>query len=101
MKLTGDENLPSIDLKESEINHLRQLLAWMRCEYSLDESFQKGYVNGLLLCVEHGFTTPDVASNQLEAKANEINKCPKYVRNAVKQLTKALRKHEQNNGVFE
>ena len=101
LQLKGDDNVPSIDLKESEVNHLRSLLAWMRCEYSLDESFQKGYVDSLSTSIEHGITNPDVASKMLKAKADEINNCPQYVRNAVKQLTKAIKKHEEKNRVFD
>lgn len=33
MVLTGDENVPAMPMNEAQVNHLRRLLAWMRCEY--------------------------------------------------------------------
>ena len=99
MTLTGDANLPDMPLKESEVNHLRQLLAWMRCEYTLDEDMQRGYLQGAQDCVAHGLTTPEKASEIVQQKADEINRVPAYVRHAHKMLTKALRKHEVASGV--
>lgn len=101
MKLEGDENVPSVDLKESEVNHLRQLLAWMRCEYMLDEHMQRGYLRGASECVRYGFTTPERAGEIVQEAADQINHVPKYVRQAVKMLTKALREHEMRSKVID
>ena len=101
MVLSGDDNVPAMPLKDSEVNHLRLMLAWMRVEYMLDENMQSGYVQGLNLCVEHGLTTPEVASEMLEAKADEIKQCPAYVQQAVKMLTKALAKHDKQSKIID
>ena len=101
MKLEGDTNVPSVDLRESEVNHLRQLLAWMRCEYMLDEAGQRGYLRGASECVERGWTTPERAGEIVQAAADKINHVPKYVRQAVKMLTKALREHEKKAGIVD
>lgn len=81
-------------MKASEINHLRRLLAWMRCEYMLDEDFQNGHKEGALLTVEHGMQTEDEARKMLAARNEEINRVPKYIRDGVKALTKKIRAHD-------
>ena len=99
MTLVGDNNLPSMPLKESEVNHLRQLLAWLRCEYTLDEHMQYGYAKGASEMVSLGLTSPEKASEIIQQKADQINHVPAYVRQAHKMLTKALRNHEASSGV--
>lgn len=101
MTLTGDENVPAMPLKESEVNHLRRLLAWLRCEYTLDPDMQRGYLLGAAEMVSSGLASPEAASEIVNAKAAEINSCPAYVQQAVKQLTKALREHERGSGVVD
>ena len=101
MTLFGDANVPAMPLSDSEVNHLRRLLAWKRCEWTLDPDAQAGYVSGAGACVEHGLATPEQASALIQAKAEQINKCPAYVRQAVKMLTKALRAHESASGVVD
>lgn len=100
MELSGDINTPAMPMSESEVNHLRRLLAWLRCEYMLDPDMQRGYIKGLSLCVKHGMATSEKAGELIQEKANEINLCPAYVRQAVKMLTKALRDHEKASGIF-
>ena len=100
MTLSGDENIPDMPLKESEVNHLRQMLAWLRCEYMLDEHMQKGFIEGAQLCVAHGFDSSAKASEIVQAQADKINHVPAYVRQAHKMLTKALRKHEDQSDVL-
>ena len=46
MLLSGDDNTPGMPMTEANVNHLRRLLAWMRCEYMLDEHMQRGYLQG-------------------------------------------------------
>ena len=101
MILTGDANIPAMPMTEAQVNHLRRLLAWMRCEYTLDEHMQAGYLLGATKMVASGMTTPERASEILQAKAKEIQHVPAYVRQGVKMLTQALREHEKQSGVIE
>lgn len=101
MMLTGDDNTPAMPMTEAQANHLRRLLAWMRCEYTLDDDMQRGYLMGAEECVRRGFSTPDAASAIIQEKADQINRVPAYVRQGVKMLTKALRDHERQSGILE
>lgn len=101
LTLTGDDNTPAMSTTEAQVNHLRRLLAWMRCEYMLDEDMQRGYLQGAASCVAHGFNTPEQAGAHLQEKAREINRVPAYVRQAVKMLTKAIRDHEKAAGIVD
>lgn len=101
MTIAGDDNVPDMPLKDSEVNHLRRLLAWLRCEYTLDPDMQRGYLLGAAEMVTGGHASSEAASEIVNAKAAEINKCPAYVQQAVKQLTKALREHERGSGVVD
>jgi hypothetical protein len=100
MKLTGDQNIDDMPLKTSEVNHLRQLLAWMSCEYSLDADMQRGYLKGAQAAVTLGIACEQAASELIQQKADEINRVPAYIRQAHKMLTKALKKHEVSSGVL-
>lgn len=100
MTLTGDSNLPAMPMKESEVNHLRQLLAWMRVEYTLDEDMQRGYLQGAHDAIVYGLGSEERVSEIIQKKADQINHVPAYVRQAHKMLTKALRKHEIASGVL-
>jgi hypothetical protein len=97
--LTGDNNTPAMPMIEAQVNHLRRLLAWMRCEWTLDEDMQRGYLSGASECVRLGIATEERASEIVQQKAEQINQCPAYVRQAVKMLTKALRDHERSSGI--
>lgn len=98
--IKGDSNVPDMPLKDSEINHLRRLLAWMRCEWMLDEDMQAGMLNGLEFAHRSG--TDEAVINEIVAKrAEQINQVPLYVRQALKMLTKALRDHERRSGVVD
>lgn len=99
--LTGDENNVAMPMTDAEVNHLRRLLAWMRCEYTLDEDMQRGYLIGAAQSVAHGFASSEAVSALVQKKADEINRVPAYVRQAVKMLTKAVRNHDANTGVIE
>jgi hypothetical protein len=101
MQLSGDANTPALPMTESEVNHLRRLLAWMRCEWTLDDDMQRGYLLGAAECVAHGIATPEQAGAIVAEKAAHINRCPAYVRQAVKMLTKALREHEKAAGIVD
>ncbi len=100
--LTGDENLPDMPFKESDVNHLRRLLAWMRCEYMLDEHMQRGYLQGLKESVEHGIVDKASAEERIANKAKEINNnVPAYIRQAHKMLSRAILEHDMKSGVVE
>ena len=51
--------------------------------------------------LEAGLATEAQASAIVQHRAEQINRCPAYVRQAVKMLTKALRAHESNAGIVE
>lgn len=101
MTLTGDENTPAMPMSEAEVNHLRRLLAWMRCEWMLDDNMQRGMIEAINHLGAGGFITHQQASQAVAERAEKINKCPAYVRQAVKMLTKALREHERRAGIVE
>lgn len=85
----------AMPLKDSEVNHLRLVLAWMRTEWMLDEDSQRGLLKGAAMCVEHGIASPEKAGEIVAESAAKVNQVPAYVRHGVKILTKALRKYEQ------
>lgn len=101
LQLTGDSNVPAMPVTEAQVNHLRRLLAWMRCEYMLDENMQRGMLGAVRDLVESGAVTPEVGSQHIAERAEQINHVPAYVRQAVKMLTKALRDHEARSGVVD
>ena len=101
MVLTGDGNVPVMPTTDAQVNHLRRLLAWMRCEYMLDEDMQRGYLQGAASCIAHGFNTPEQAGAMLQERADKINHVPAYVRQAVKMLTKAINEHERSAGIVD
>ncbi|HCH7474668.1 TPA: hypothetical protein NQI75_005324 [Pseudomonas aeruginosa] len=99
--LSGDDNVPDMPMNDAQVNHLRRLLAWMRCEWMLDDDMQRGFISGAQGCVEMGAATPEEAGALLAERAEKIKQCPAYVRQAVKMLTKALRDHERAAGILE
>lgn len=101
MLISGDNNVPAMPLNVSEVAHLRRLLAWMRCEWMLDEDMQRGFILGASESVRIGAADADRVSAIVEQRAKQINQCPAYVRQSVKMLTKAIRAHEKQAGVVE
>ena len=101
MQLTGDSNTPALPMTDAEVNHLRRLLAWMRCEWILDPDVQRGCLIAASEMVQYGFATEAQASEIVQHRSEQINRCPAYVRQAVKMLTKALRSHESKAGIVE
>ncbi len=99
LTLSGDDNPPAMPITEAEVNHLRRLLAWLRCEYTLDENMQRGFLQGASASVERGFATPEQASAIVQETAEQVNRVPAYVRQAHKMLAKALREHERKCGI--
>lgn len=99
--LSGGSTEKDLEFRKSEVNHLRLMLAWMRCEYMLDEDSQSGFADAARMCVEHGITTEDDARKLLARKAEEIRHVPQYVRQAHKMLSKMLRAHEKRGDVVD
>lgn len=99
--LAGDNNIPALPMTEAQVNHLRRLLAWLDCEYMLDEHMQRGFMEGAALSVQHGAATPERAGEILQQQADKINQVPAYVRQAHKMLSKALLEHDRQAGVVE
>lgn len=101
MMLSGDDITPALGLKESEVNHMRLMLAWMRCQYMIDDDMQRGLLNAASDCVRLGIATPEQAGDLVTKQAERMAHCPKYVRQAVRMLTIALRKHEASSRIVE
>ncbi|GAB2731691.1 hypothetical protein [Comamonas sediminis] len=101
MILTGDNNIPALPMTDAQVNHLRRLLAWLRCEYMLDEHMQRGFMEGAAQSVQHGAATPERAGEILQQQAAKINQVPAYVRQAHKMLSKALLEHDRRSGVVD
>lgn len=99
--LSGGSTEKDLEFRKSEVNHLRLMLAWMRCEYMLDEDSQAGFADAARMCVEHGLTSEDEARKLLARKAEEIRHVPQYVRQAHKMLSKMLREHEKRGDVVD
>ena len=101
MNLTGDNNVPAMPMTDAEVNHLRRLLAWMRCEYMLDENMQRGMLGAIHDLTAMGAITPEAGSQSIAERAAQINQVPAYIRQGVKMLTKALRNHDRYAGIVE
>jgi hypothetical protein len=102
LQLSGDANVPAMPITDAQVNHLRRLLAWLRCEYMLDEDMQRGFLSA----AQHSYQTMPAHMTEhidaiVEKQAERVNHVPAYVRQAVKMLTKALRDHEARSGVVD
>ena len=99
--LSGGDVEKDLAFKKSEVTHMRLVLAWLRCEYMLDEDMQKGFVSAAKCLVDAGATTQAEADAMLVRKAEEITHVPHYVRHGVKMLTRMLREHDKQAGVVD
>ena len=88
-------------MTEAQVNHLRRLLAWMRCEWTLDEDMQRGFLLGASARSQIDGISSDRVNQVVQDKVEQINSVPIYVRQAVKMLTKALRDHERRAGIID
>lgn len=91
--LSGDTANEPQELTDSEVNHLRRLLAWLRLEYNLSEEGPRGMMIGLHKAVEAGASV-ERAQAVLDEEVQRIQRVPAYIRQAVKMLTKAVRDHD-------
>lgn len=83
---------------DAEVTHMRKMLAWMRCEYMLDEDMQRGALGAVKTLLDAGEITQDQAEQQVSKRADQIRQVPQYVRQAVKMLTKAVREYDGVKG---
>lgn len=78
-------------MTQAELNHLRRLVAWVRCEYFFEPD---EYVN---LAREHMAMgigpSDDDAKQRMVEYHDKLRQCPKYVHAAVKSLSKYLTDH--------
>lgn len=91
--IRGNQHIPSMTLKASEVNHLRRLLAWIRVDFYLDRDMQRGFVHGATESVAHG-ADPQRAGEVLQHFADKVNSVPVSVREAVASLAETLLAHD-------
>jgi lactam utilization protein B len=84
-------------LTDAEVKHMRLTLAWLRTEYCLDEDMQRGALLAVRKMLDNELSH-EQAHQALTRQAARIEQVPKYVRQAVKMLTKALREHDGQRG---
>lgn len=82
----------SIELKESDINHLRRLVAWVSCEIGLDEQESINLYSNII--AETGINSDEQSKNRIMASIKKSANYPQYVRRAIKSLGKAINKHD-------
>jgi hypothetical protein len=87
-----------VKLQQSEVKHMRQVLAWIRVEYHLDEDMQRGALSAVKTLMDAGDITQEEAEHAVANRASQITQVPKYIRHGVKMLTKALRAHDGVKG---
>lgn len=98
--LSGDDSNVAMPMTDAEVNHLRRLLGWLRCEYNLSEDGQRGMLIGLDMAVKSGAPV-NRAQAILDDEVAKIRRVPAYIRQAVKMLTKAIRDHDAETRMIE
>lgn len=86
-------------LSKAEVNHLRLLLAWMRCDHGtfqspeeIRETWKDLSAHGIVPDAHNG------SRERLMAHYNLSADVPKYIRHALKMLTAHLREYERAMG---
>lgn len=87
-----------LQLTDSEVTHLRKVMAWMRVEYCLDEDMQRGSLGVIKELADSGAITHAEAERAIARRADQVNHVPKYIRHGIKMLTKAVRDHDGHKG---
>ncbi len=84
-------------ITEAELNHLRRLLGWMRCEVGQTPEEQRETMRS----IAHALTEyPDeAAQGRLMESYDRAASIPKYVRAAIKSLARVVR--EQTGEIVE
>lgn len=72
-------------MTRAELNHLRRLVAWVRCEYMQTPEEFVATAQGLMA---RGYQPDEEGKKRLVAHHDELRKVPKYVHAAVKSLGK-------------
>lgn len=57
---------------DAEVTHMRKMLAWMRCEYMLDEDMQRGALGAVRTLLDAGEITQEQAEHQISKRADQI-----------------------------
>jgi ElaB/YqjD/DUF883 family membrane-anchored ribosome-binding protein len=77
-------------LTDAEINHLRRLLAYVRCDIGQSPEEMKETIRSIAPAVENA---SDEGKERLVAAYKKAESVPKYVRAAVKALEKTIVRH--------
>ena len=75
-------------LSTAEINHLRLLLGWVRCEVGQDQEEMLQTVKRIAPAIEHELSKE--SQQRLVAAYEKSGKVPKYVRRAIKKLERVV-----------
>jgi hypothetical protein len=87
-------------MRVAEVNHLRRMLGWLRCE--MGQEPDEMVVMGNAIAAKIGpLADPEGARLRLQAGYEHAASYPAYLRQAVKMLTKALREHEKRSGIVD
>jgi hypothetical protein len=79
------------ELSQSDINHLRRLLGWLRVEYYLDTDFMRGATEATKALLDAGKITAERAEEQHQWLAKKRDALPKYLHASVKALQKTIK----------
>lgn len=89
---TKREN-PVRALTEAELNHLRRLLGWVRCEVGMPPDVMVQTVQGLAAAGAFHDGVSDEGKARLVEWHQQLSNVPRYVRAALKALEKTLAEH--------
>lgn len=87
-------------MTDAEITHLRQLLAWLRVEYMLDEDMQRGALSSVKTLFDSGDISQEEAERLVARRADQIKQVPKYIRHKIKMLTQLVREYDGVKGAI-
>lgn len=96
------ESDKSKQLKKSEVNHLRKLLGWVRCDIGQSPEEYLQTTKAVLENFQHD-TLSEEAKNRLVEGHVKSSNVPQYVRDAIKALEKTLKRYDGEivDGEFE
>lgn len=87
-------------MKQSDLNHLRRVLAWLSCEMGQEPAAMVEMTAAIVAKIGP-ITDPEGARIRLQEGYDKAASYPVYLRQGVKMLTKALRDHEKAAGVVD
>lgn len=100
LTLRGDDNNEPMPLTDADVNHLRRLLAWIRLEHKLDEHMMRGLLDGAERVVTDDPSLRAKAQEIIDEHVARTRSVPKYIRQAVKMLSKAVSDHDATQRVI-